>query len=185
MAAHSFNRSAAVGDLIEREVANLCASFGFNVNPIGNIGSGVPVSYHAEGPVIAPDLIVSKPREFSHLALEVKGKEPVRGDYWIDEKRLRYALEWSQHNHMPLLYVFKAKPYEQTNPHSFRCASVAKLEGNHHTRDASKKDRNGRPEPVLMFDPDLFTPFTDFLEHGREVVSVEYRVELEGEEVRV
>jgi Holliday junction resolvase len=185
MAAHSYNRSAAIGNSVELEVANLCASAGFNVNPIGNIISGAPVSYDSHGQVIAPDLLISKPKVFSHLALEVKSKKPVRGDFWIDEHRVEYAVEWSRRNHMPLLYVIKLPPYQAEDPRAFVCASIDKLYGQHHSGNPDAKDRNGNPCPVLLFDQMLFVPFADFLDHGREVISVEYLLEQNGEELRI
>jgi hypothetical protein len=186
MAALSYNRSAGIGKSVELEAANLCASAGFNVTPIGNIISGAPVSYDSQGEVIAPDLIISKPKEFSHLGLEVKAKAPIKGDIWLDEYRMEYAVEWSHRNHMPLLFVFKDQPYDAKDPRAFKCASASKLYGNHHTRYPGAKKRDGvTAEPVLLFDPMLFIPFADFLEHGREVVTVEYLVEHSGEEVRI
>ena len=185
MAALGYNQSAGIGKSVELEAANLCASAGFNVTPIGNIISGAPVSYDAQGQVIAPDLIASKPKEFSHLGLEVKAKKPVSGDFWIDEYRVEYAAEWSRRNHMPLLYVFKLPPYQADDPRAFMCASIDKLYGQHHSRNPDAKDRNGDPCPVLLFDQMLFIPFADFLDHGREVISVEYLLEQNGEELRI
>ena len=185
MAALDYNRSAGVGNSVELEVANLCASAGFNVNPIGNIISGAPVSYDSHGQVIAPDLLISKPKVFSHLALEVKAKKPYNGDIWLDEHRVEYAAEWSRRNHMPLLYVIKLPPYQAKDPRAFMCASIDKLYGNHHTRADNAKDRNKNPCPALLFDQMLFVPFADFLDHGREVISVEYLLDQNGEELRI
>jgi hypothetical protein len=186
MAALDYNSSADIGELVELEAANLCALAGFNITPTGSIQrSAAPVSYDAYGQVTAPDLIISKPKEFSHLALEVKAKKPYNGDIWLDEYRVEYAAEWSRRNHMPLLYVIKLPPYRAEDPRAFVCASIDKLYGNHHTRADNAKDRNKNPCPALLFDQMLFIPFADFLDRGREVISVEYLLDQNGEELRI
>ena len=188
MAALGFNRSIQIGEAVERELAELCSSYGWFTHKItAGFGSTIPSLVTPYGRVKSPDLQITRPYHPT-VAIECKAKAAYNRSYIFDKHRIEYAHEWSKSLQIPLLFVLKTKPYHVANPGSWSVCSLRKLYGNHDYLDESSTDRNGRNCPTYIYSTDLFLPFQEFFLAGSISTRTEvsfFNINSDGEETSI
>ena len=162
-----FNKRLEIGNNAQARVAEFVANYGWTTDGIGSIGNeSVPASY-AKNEVgqlehfTAPDLTIEKRGWPFTITLEVKNKTPVRGKWWIDERRLNYTTKWAMMKERFVLWVIE----DESNGRELICASNDKLNSTLY-REYNPLSMNidkTAPEPTWIFDPCVFVPLESAL----------------------